>query len=356
MFLKEFVFERFVGLEKRFVLLIVLIFVGFAVWRGQSSTQDISKFVSPIGQKVSFMEAEKKLGGNSDWKPVGWGSGEYLKTIPIIGAGAVVDMDSGRVIWSMNLNARIAPASLSKLATTMTALDIADPEKKLMVSEDAARQIPTKLGLKTGDKLTLSEAIYASLMTSANDAAETISDALGKEIGSGTSSFEELVNVKLAKLGAVDSHFVTSTGLDSENHYSTVFDLAIIAHSAKVDYPLISDAAGTSYKKLNENSDHKVFDLPNWNALLGIYPGVNGLKIGYTEDSGHSTIVTSSRDNKNLMAIVIGEKSLEDREIAAATLLNYGFEKSGISGYPVASLDLTARFADWHRQLTQGGP
>ena len=340
----------------------VMVLVGTLVGisRPNSSENSRSPYLNEIQKtaiikKASYNEAISKISGKSDWKPNGWGSGEYLTTIPKIKAGAVVDLDSGEVFWSMNLVEKIAPASLSKLATVMTALDIAPPDKTLQISAEAAGQIPTKLGLAAGEKLTLEEAISASILTSANDATEAISDSLGKEIGVGTSTFMELVNKKLAKIGASDSHFETSTGLDSDNHWSTVYDLAIIAHEAR-RYDLIREVASLSYKKLPANTNHRLIDLPNWNALLGTYPGVDGLKIGYTEEAGHATVVTASREGENLVAIVIGAKSLEEREEAAATLLNYGFEKKGIEAYPVSDLNLTARFEDWRRQLTFGGP
>lgn len=341
--------KRLLLIEKRIILLFLMIFLGLLISYGTVPGTSRNNPQSDR-ENIAYLSAVSKIKEGSNFRPQGWGSGEYLKTIPTIYAGAVLDDDSGNVLWSMNLKQRIAPASLTKLATVITAFDIAEPRHKLTVSKDASEQIPTKLGLVTGEKLMLSEAASAAIMTSANDAAETISDSLGDEIGDGTSTFMDLVNKKLAKLGAVDSHFVTATGLDDPNHYSTVYDLAILAHEAK-NYPDIFKAASSDYLKLAANSDHRLFDLPNWNALLDTYPGVNGLKIGYTEDSGHSTIVTASREGKNLMAIVIGAKSLEEREMAAATLLNYGFDKEGIRPYPLTNINLVKRFDDWKKQL-----
>ncbi len=252
----------------------------------------------------------------------------------------------------MNLKQKIAPASLSKLATVTTALDIAKGDLPIFIMQTAADQIPTKLGLIQGEILRLDEAIAAAVMTSANDATEAIAHSLGQGLGGGDSKFMELVNLKLKKLGAVDSNFTTATGLDDSSHYSTIYDLALVAHNAKVNYPVVSADAASLYKRLDANQNHKLYDLPNWNALLGTYPGVDGLKIGYTENAGYSTIVTAARDGKKLMAVVIGANSIEDREKAAATLLNYGFEKYGIAAYPVNSLDLTKRFNDWKEQLT----
>ncbi|MEX2028615.1 MAG: hypothetical protein WD988_03925 [Candidatus Curtissbacteria bacterium] len=315
-----------------------------------------SGLASPLGaqKNMPYLAAEAKIAGDDSWKPKGWGTGEYIDLLPIIHAGAVIDMNSGEVLWSMNLNKKIAPASLTKLATVMTALDLFPKDKTIRVSQSAADQVPTKLGLIEGEKLSLDEAIKAAILTSANDATEAISDSLGKEVGDGTSTFMKLVNTKLAKIGANNTHFETSTGLDHDNHFSTIYDLAIIAHAAKSNYPLISEAASQDYARLAPDSNHKLFDLPNWNALLGTYPGVNGLKIGYTGNAGHSTIVTANREGRELMAIVTGANSLENREIAAAMLLNYGFSKHGVEPYAISDLDLVSRYEDWHRQLSVG--
>lgn len=303
---------------------------------------------------VAFDVAQAKIKGDSSWKPQGWGSGEYLTTLPIIKAGVVLDFDTGEVIWSMNLNQKIATASLSKLATVTTALDIAGGDAPVLVTQAAADEIPTKIGLAQGESLTLNDAVAAAVMTSANDSAEAIAGSLGQSLGGGESKFMELVNLKLKKLGAVDSNFTNATGLDDSSHYSTVYDLALIAHDAKVNYPVVAGDAASIYKRLDANQNHKLYDLPNWNALLGTYPGVDGLKIGYTEAAGYSTIVTAQRDGHRLMAIVVGANSIEDREKAAATLLNYGFEKYGIAVYQVNQLDLTKRFNDWKAELTAG--
>src|SRR5438132_464276 len=125
-----------------------------------------------------------------------------------------------------------------------------------------------------------------------------------------------------------------------------------MAHEAVTNYPLITDAASRDYVHLDANENHRMIDLPNWNALLGSYPGVNGLKIGYTEEAGHVTMVTADRNGKKLLAIVIGAKSIEDREMAAARLLNYGYASYGIKEYPLADINLVKRFEDWRRQLS----
>lgn len=345
---KAFVFE------KRLVLLILMFALGTFIFKHSLMLQSKNE-ISAVDKKIKILAAEAKIRTSANWKPSGSGSGEVIYGLPEIRAGAVVDFESGNVIWSNNLKGKVAPASLVKLATVMTALDLENLNKQITVSAEAADQIPTKLGLKAGEKLTLDEAVAAAVLTSANDATEAIADSIGKEVGGGPADFMQLVNLKLKKIGAVSSHFTNAPGLDEADNFSTVYDLAIIAHSARANYPLIAKTASSDYRRLEANLDHKLFDLPNWNALLGTYPGVDGLKIGYTEAAGHVTIVTADRNGHELMAIVIGAKSLEDREVAGATLLNYGFGKYGIEAFPVENLDLVRRFEDWRKQLSSAG-
>jgi len=342
---KVFVFnKRLVILVAMSFLIAMMLVVNPSVQKGTSATV--------LDSKSAFNTAKENIKGDSSWFPRGWGSGEYLSTLPVIKAGAVLNFETGDVIWSMNLKQRIAPASLSKLATVSTALDLARKDHLISVSGAASDQVPTILGLKTGEKLTLDEAASGAIMTSANDAAQAIADSIGTEYNLGLSGFMDLVNFKLSKIGALDSHFINATGLDDPNHFSTIYDLAIIAHDAKVNYPDIANDAATLYKRLDANQNHKLYDLPNWNALLGTYPGVDGLKIGYTERAGYSTIVTAERNGYRLMAIVSGAGSIKDRDMAAATLLNYGFSKYSISPFPLNNFDLTKRFNDWRQELS----
>lgn len=343
--------RRFLLFEKR--LFVAVLLTGILLLISSKTPQAnpaFSKSDSDFSERLEM--AEKKLRNGSGWKPLEVGDNALITELPEIFAGAVIAVDSGKVLWSKNLQSKVAPASLSKLATIITAIDISELDNKLEVFEDASSQVPTKLGLKTGEKLTLSEAIAAAVLTSANDATQTIASSLGDSIGNGPSDFMRLVNLKMQKIGAYESHLVTATGIDDPDHFSTVYDLAIVAYEAYKNYPYIAEVAATDYKRLNPNDDHKLFDLPNWNALLGVYPGVDGLKIGYTEKAGHSTIVTAKRDGINLMAIVIGAKTLEERELAAAALLNWGFGKYGIEAFSVSEADLVKRFEDWRRQLS----
>lgn len=336
--------------KRKIILVFLIVFLGGLLVRVQSNPSGGNSIL--LGKKIALVGALNKIKSGSDWRPQGVGIGEEIEGLPTIEAGAIIDWQSGQIIWSKNLKKRIAPASLSKLVGVMAALDIASLNQTVEISQSAAEQIPTKLGLAAGEKLTLEEAIAAAILTSANDATWAMAESLGGELGEGNLTFMQLINEKLKKIGAHDSFFETSTGLDSSGHYSTVYDLAIIAHEAKTGYPLIAQLGATSYRRLEPNSNHRLIDLPNWNALLGSYPGVDGLKIGYSQKAGHVTIVTAKREDRELLVIVVGAKTIEEREMAAARLLNLGFASYSIAPFPIEELDLVKRFEDWRRQLS----
>src|SRR5579872_1090048 len=146
-------------IDKRLILVFAIFGVMTFAYFQKPHTVSSNQFSNFDEKRALYNRAVASIKSGSGWKPVGWGSGDYITTIPTIKAGAVIDLDNGNVIWSMNLKQKTATASLSKLATVMTALDIYSPDKVLTVSEDASEQIPTKLGLTPGEKLTLSEAI-----------------------------------------------------------------------------------------------------------------------------------------------------------------------------------------------------
>lgn len=344
--------KKFLIFQKRVIALLLFLTLFSFISQYSQKTSQGPYFDSASHAIAKVEEAKKKIKVSDNWKPQGSGSSATILELPKISAGLVLDVESGNVIWSKNLKERFAPASLSKLATVITAVDLAKLDQNVEVDENSSGQIPTKLGLKTGEELSLKEAISAAILTSANDATEALASSIGRAIGGrGTEDFMRLVNYKMATIGAKDSHFVNATGLDDQQQYSTVWDLAIIGRAAYKN-KAIAEIAGSDYIRLDPNKNHKLFDLPNWNALLGTYPGVDGLKIGYTENAGHTTIVTAKRDSTNLMAIVIGAETIEDRERAAATLLNYGFVSHNIEAFPIDQLNLTKRFEDWKRQLS----
>lgn len=152
---------------------------------------------------------------------------------------AIIDFDNGDVIAEKDLSHRLPIASLTKIMTAVTALDLMDPEEVLTVSPTAAQVIPTRIGVIPGQKMTLTELLNGILLTSANDAAETIRDNVDAKYGKGT--FVRSMNTKAQLIGLKNSHFSNPQGFDSAQNYSTSEDLAILSHYALKNYPLIAE-------------------------------------------------------------------------------------------------------------------
>lgn len=261
-------------------------------------------------------------------------------------AYAVVDFDTGEVIESKNLNDRLEIASLTKVMTSIVALDLTNPEDKFTISQKAAKTIPTKIGVVTGQKMKLGELLPAALMTSANDAAQAISDGVNSEYGS--QIFVDAMNDKAQALGLSNTHFANPQGFDSSTNYSTVGDLAILAHYALSNYPEIRTITSQGYKFLPATPDHKQFDLYNWNGLIGVYPGANGLKIGNTEEAGYTTIVTAKRNGKEFIVVLLGAPGVRERDLWASALLDYAFSaKANATPANITTAQLDAKYKTW---------
>src|SRR5581483_8743965 len=245
----------------------------------------------------------------------------------------VTNFDNGQVVTGKNIDTKLPIASITKVMTAVVALDLADPDETFTVSSYATRIQPTKIGVVRGEKMTVSELIHAMLLTSANDAAQVIKEGIDAKYGTGT--FVKAMNQKAQFLGLSNSRFSNPQGFDSPNNYSSVSDLAILSHYALTNYSLIDQVARKDYAFLPANKNHKQFDLYNWNGLLGVYPGVYGLKIGNTDAAGTTTIVVSQRGDKKMVAVILGAPGVLERDMWASQLLDVGFGHYGMKAIAV---------------------
>jgi serine-type D-Ala-D-Ala carboxypeptidase (penicillin-binding protein 5/6) len=258
----------------------------------------------------------------------------------------VVDADTGKIITEKDSSSRIPQASLTKVMTAVTALDLTTPEELFTVTQRAADTDPTKIGVVTGEKMALSELLNAALLTSANDAVQVINDGFDTKYGDG--AFIDAMNKKAELIGLNDSHFQNAQGFDGNKHYSSAADLAVLTKYALDNYPQIREIVKKDYEFLPANSNHKQFDLYNWNGLLGVYPGVYGVKIGNTDNAANTTIVISERSGHRLIVVLLGAPSIPDRDYWAAGLLDYGFEKdANLPAVNITRSDLKAKYATW---------
>ena len=242
----------------------------------------------------------------------------YCETkAPAVNAAAaiVIEESTGRVLYSKNATAKRSIASTTKIMTAVVALENGGPDDEVTVSKRAASVGGSILGLKAGQKYTLKEMLYAMLMVSANDAAI----AVAEHIGGTVENFAVMMNKRANSLGAANSRFVSPHGLDTANQYSSAYDLAIITRHA-LKNPVFSEIVSTSGYQITGHS------LYNTNELLGDYPGLDGVKTGYTGKAGRCLVTTAKRDGMRLITVVLGSPTRTARAGASRALLNYAFE------------------------------
>ena len=258
------------------------------------------------------------------------------------------NLDSGKVYFASGVTDQIAPASFTKILTAQVALDLGFPDQLLSATKTSVDKIPTILGLKVGEQFKLSELLRATIATSANDAAATIAEGIASQNGLNPTDFIALMNQKAALLKMDGSHFANPDGLDDDAQFSTLIDIAKLVQNTVKNYPEILLAAASDREDIEETKTHGFYYISNWNGLLGVYPGVFGLKIAFTENAGNSTIVLSERSKVRLAVIVTGAKSLYDRDASAASLLDQSFGLENIPAANITQWQLKQHYKVWN--------
>jgi D-alanyl-D-alanine carboxypeptidase len=240
-----------------------------------------------------------------------------------IAAAIVVDMATNEILYSKAEDAKRAPASLTKMMTLYVLFSYLRAgkvtlESELVVTPFAASQSPTKLGLKPGATITTSDAIRALVTQSANDAAVTVAENLA-----GTEeNFARLMTEKARSIGMNDTLFRNASGLPNDEQVTTAHDMALLAQHLIRDYPEYYTVFETKYFA------YKGKRYRNHNHLLFSYKGTNGIKTGYTRASGFNLTASVQRDDKHLIAVVLGGRTGSQRDAAMRSLLDKYFPQA----------------------------
>ncbi|MFE0016821.1 D-alanyl-D-alanine carboxypeptidase family protein [Mesorhizobium sp. NPDC059054] len=243
------------------------------------------------------------------------------------------DLDSGRVLEHQDAFKRWYPASLTKLMTAYVAFKaIADGEVALSspirMTKLASSQPPSKMGFKPGSVLRLDTAVKVMITKSANDVAM----AIGENIGGSQEDFAVRMNATAARLGMSGTHFVNPNGLFSPDQYTTARDIALLVTALRRDFPQYQPWFSIEGLSIGKKK------IPNYNLLVGRYPGATGMKTGFVCPSGYNMVGTATRSGRTLAAVVLGEKSALARADAAAKLLDQGFGTSMTAAVNLAAL------------------
>ncbi len=233
-------------------------------------------------------------------------------------AAILVDLDSGRVIYSLNMDEQRSPASLTKIMTVLLALEAVNngtcTMDTMITAQADCRQgmdeSSSTAGIQPGAELTMRELLYCAMIKSANEACNIIATYLGGSID----GFVNMMNQRAAELGCVNTHFVTTNGLSADGHYSSAYDLYLITAEALKYEEFLKIANTRSYLPTSDavNAGETMY---NSNALLHeapaypgdyIYEGASGVKTGYTRAAGYCLISTAERNNIHVLAVVLG--------------------------------------------------
>ena len=240
------------------------------------------------------------------------------------GPALLFDASNGQVLYAEDPDDSWYPASLTKIMTAYIAFDAVKTGKlrldqKIPVSEAANVQPPSKVGLPVGGELSVELAMQALVVKSANDVAVMLAEA----ISGSEAEFVVKMNETAAKLGMTRTHFVNPNGLPAPEQATTARDLAKLTRAVIKEFPEYA-----RYWAMPDMHIGKI-RLATHNALLKTFEGADGFKTGFTCDSGYNVVASATRDNRRLVAVVLGETDGQSRAIRAASLLEHGFGLQG---------------------------
>lgn len=233
----------------------------------------------------------------------------------------LVDYNSGQELAGRNANERVEPASLTKLMTAYIAFTAIKQGRltltqTLPVSEKAWRAEGSRMFIAPNMQVTVDDLLHGMIIQSGNDAAIT----LAENIAGSEDAFAGLMNQEAQRLGMKNTHFMNATGLPHAQHYSTPYDLSLLARAIIRDFP--------DFFKLYSIKEYRYNNItqPNRNQLLWRDPSVDGMKTGHTEAAGFCLVATAKRQNMRLISVVVGTNTDNLRTSESQKLLNYGFQ------------------------------
>lgn len=249
-------------------------------------------------------------------------AGILTPAAPPINASSYIlqDYSTGKVLAESKADARLAPASLTKILTVYVIFNEIKnghlkPDELVTISQNAWKTSGSKMFVNVNDRVKVEDLLKGVIVQSGNDA----SVALAEHVAGNEATFAELMNQHAARLGMINSHFVNADGLPSGDHYTTARDLAILTTALIKEFPQFYP-----WFSLKEFTYNKITQ-PNRNLLLSRDESVDGVKTGHTDEAGYCLVASALRDGMRLISVVMGTESENARASANQALLNYGF-------------------------------
>ena len=228
----------------------------------------------------------------------------------------VVNAANGDVLAAHDAHARIPIASITKLMTVIVALDHLKPDEIVTVTGDAAQVGESRIPLVRGEQISVRDLLEGALIQSANNAADALASAAS---GDDVPKFVAWMNDRAKRLGLHDTHFVRPDGLDAVGHVSSAHDVAVLAQVA-MHRALVREIV----RKRSDTIENGSFVVHTWNDLLGVFPGVIGVKTGHTSDAGWCEVAAVRRNGYTLYAVLLGSPTRSQRNTDLERLLAWG--------------------------------
>ena len=241
----------------------------------------------------------------------------------------LIEVSTGEVLYEFNSHEKLAPASMTKMMSLLLIMEALENgsihyEDMITASKNASDMGGSQILLEEGEKMSVDDLLKGITIASGNDAVVAMAEA----IAGSEANFVNMMNQKANELGLKDTYFQNSHGLDAENHYSSAYDMSMIAREL-VKHEKILQYSSIYETYLRTGTDRQTW-LVNTNKLVRFKDGVDGLKTGYTGGSGYCLTATMKKDNMRVIAVAMGEPSSTTRNSEVSSMLDYAFAQYGI--------------------------
>ena len=254
---------------------------------------------------------------------------EDLNLAPNAKSAILIEASTGEVLYSKNPHEKLAPASMTKMMSLIIIMENIEKGNLkwndiVVVSKNAASMGGSQIYLEQNEMMSVEDLIKGICVASGNDA--TV--ALAEKIAGTEDEFVKLMNEKANNIGLKNTHFNNATGLDTDNHYSSAYDMSIIAKEL-VRHEKILEFSNIYEDYLRKGTNNS-FWLVNTNKLVKFYSYIDGLKTGYTSNAGYCLTATGKKNEMRLITVVMGEENTEKRTADTLAMMDYGFNMYNI--------------------------
>ncbi|MFD2045919.1 D-alanyl-D-alanine carboxypeptidase family protein [Ornithinibacillus salinisoli] len=249
---------------------------------------------------------------------------DSLDLAPDAKSAILIERDTGKVLFDKNANEKLPPASMTKIMTLLLIMEELEKgnlkkDEMIRISENAASMGGSQIFLEAGEEMSVNDLLKGIAIASGNDA----SVALAERIAGSEEAFVGRMNDKLKELNLKNTKFQNVSGLPADDHYSTSHDMAVIAKEL-LKYESITEYTSIYEDYLRKGKEDE-FWLVNTNKLVRFYPGVDGLKTGFTNEAKYCLTATAKKNDMRVIAVVMGVETPKERNATVSNMLDFAF-------------------------------